>query len=123
MYWGRKGACGLCTASMKLALAASIRRLRACSGFMPWPPCHRVLPETCSARPAACGTFPRLPLWPPLAAEVASGLVPPAALAGSYWLPPLPSVSEPRVLADGLPPSACEVGGEGGGGTNPPTPP
>ena len=45
----------------------------------------------------------------PFAAEVASGLVPLAALAGLYWLPPLPSVSVPSALAVGLPPSTCEV--------------
>ena len=50
-------------------------------------------------------------LWPSLAAEVASGLLPPAALAGSYWLSSLPSVSVPIVLSDGFMPFACGVRG------------
>ncbi len=85
-------------AGSELALGSG--RGHLATGFSPKP----VLPA-----PAACGTFPRLPLRLLFAAEVASGLVSLAALAGSHWLPPLPSVSVPSALAVGLPPSACEV--------------
>ena len=61
--------------------------------------------------PAARSTFPSLSLRPPSGRRGGEWAGATGRIGWLTWLPPLPTVAVPSVLAVGLPPFACEVRG------------